>query len=275
MGLAKALPATKDSWSFLYVEHARVERDASAVVVVRESGTTQVPVSALSVLMLGPGTTVTHAAMALLTRHGASVVWCGDEGARFYASGSGETRRANNLLTQAEAWATRRTEVAKRLYRARFDVELSETLTIEQLRGMEGVRVRDLYASLSKETGVAWAGRDASDRSDWLALDPINQALSIANACLYGVCHAALAASGFSTGLGFIHTGKMLAFVYDVADLYKTATCTKAAFEVVGDGVDNLDTRVRTRTRELLTDERVLGRIVGEVQCLLAPEGGA
>lgn len=264
------LPRVSDGWTFLYTEKVRVERADYAIELRDKDGRVPVPVAALSVLMLGPGSTITHAAVLALAEAGCSIVWCGEDGARFYASGLGETRRGQNLEAQAMAWAIpeRHVEVVRRMYTMRFDEHLPEELTIEQVRGREGVRVRQAYANFSRETGVPWNGR-AYRRGDWTAADPINRALSAGNACLYGLCHAAIVATGFAPGLGFVHVGKQLSFVYDIADLYKVDVTIPAAFRAVMGGVDNLESRVRRNLREQFRATRLLERIVPDVQCVL------
>jgi CRISPR-associated protein Cas1 len=148
----------------------------------------------------------------------------------------------------------------------RFDESLEDDMTLEQIRGREGVRVRDTYARMSRETGVAWSGR-AYRPGEWNAADPVNRALSTANACLYGLCHAALVSTGFSPGLGFIHTGKSLAFVYDVADLYKCDVTVPAAFHGAASGpLAGLEGRVRRACRSGFRRSRLLERIVPDVQ---------
>jgi CRISP-associated protein Cas1 len=166
-----------------------------------------------------------------------------------------------------------RSEVVRRLYTMRFPEGLAEGLTIEQIRGHEGVRVRDAYARIARETGVGWSGR-AYRRDDWGSADPVNRALSAANACLYGVCHAAIVATGFSPGLGFVHVGKQLSFVYDIADLYKVEVTVPAAFRAVREGVDKIESRVRRTCRELFHSSRLLERIVPDIQRVvgLVPE---
>ncbi len=270
------LPRVADGWTFLYTEKVRIERSDYAIELRDINGRIQVPVAALSVLMLGPGATITHAAVLALAESGCSIVWCGEGGARFYASGLGETRRAHHLEAQARAWAStaRHAEVVRRLYTMRFSEKLADSLTLEQIRGHEGVRVRDAYANISKEMGVAWTGRSYR-RGDWSSADPVNRALSAANACLYGVCHAAIVATGFSSGLGFLHVGKQLSFVYDIADLYKVEITVPAAFRTVRDGgVDRIESRVRRICRELFHSSRLLERIVPDIQRVigLAPE---
>jgi CRISPR-associated protein Cas1 len=262
------LPRFRDGWSFLYVERVRIEQDQQAIVLMDERGRVSVPVASLSVLMLGPGSTITHAAVLALGDNGCSVVWCGEGSVRFYACGGGETHKAANLMAQATAWAdpTQHLDVVKRLYRMRFPEDLRHDLTLEQLRGMEGVRVREMYARMGRETGVKWSGR-AYKRGDWGAADPVNRALSTANACLYGLCHAAIVSTGFSAGLGFVHSGKMLSFVYDIADLYKCDVSIPLAFEAAREGLNpGFETRVRKLCRQRMWDAKILDRVIPDIQ---------
>lgn len=269
MGLPdlQVLPRFADGLTYLYVEHVRVEQEARAIVLVDARGRVSVPIAALAVLMLGPGTSVTHAAIVTCADNGCSVLFCGEAGVRLYASGTGETRRAGNLLDQARAWADpgEHLRVVKRLYRMRFAEPVPEDATLEQLRGREGVRVRDTYARLARETGVVWRGR-AYKTTDWSASDAVNRALSTANSCLYGLCHAAIVSTGFSTALGFIHTGKTLAFVYDVADLYKCDVTIPIAFECAKGSLDGLEGRVRRACRDRFRQSKLLERIVPDIQ---------
>lgn len=261
------LPRVADSWTFLYTEKVRVERADYAIELRDKTGRVQVPVASISVLLLGPGSTITHAAMLVLAESGCSVVWCGEGMCRFYACGLGETRRAHHLEAQATAWASRskHLEVVRRLYSMRFTDPLPEGLSIEQIRGHEGVRVRDAYAKLSKETGITWKGR-AYKQGEWGAADPVNRALSAANAALYGVVHAALVATGFAPGLGFLHVGKHLSFVYDIADLYKVEMTVPAAFRVASDGYAGVESRARRLCRDLFQGEKLVERIIPDVQ---------
>ena len=266
----RELPKVRDSWSFLYVEHCRVDQEEKAIAIHDAAGKTPVPCATLTALMLGPGTRITHAAIRTLADAGCMVYWTGEEGVRFYAQGMGKTRSAHNFLRQAELWAnaTSRLRVAKRLYQMRFPEVTDDLLTIQQLRGREGLRVRDAYQRASKETGVPWHGR-SYNRGSWSAADPVNRALSSATSCLYGICQAAIVAAGYSTALGFIHTGKMLSFVYDVADLYKPEIAIPIAFRATAAGTENLERRVRVASREAFHHKRILGRIVQDVSYAL------
>lgn len=261
------LPRVEDGWTFLYAEHVRIDRDQNAIMLRDQHSRTPVPVAALSVLMCGPGTSVTHAAMTVMADNGCSVLWVGEGGVRLYASGSGETRRSANLLHQAQVWADekKRMEVVYRMYRMRFPRGVPDHLSLQQLRGMEGVRVREAYANASKLTCVPWTGRSYK-QDDWRNADPVNRALSTANACLYGLCHSAIVATGFSPGLGFIHTGKVLSFVYDIADLYKVDVTIPLAFAVAQEGPRDLERRTRLLCRDVFFRRRLITRVVPDIQ---------
>lgn len=265
-----SLPKFRDGWSYLYVEHCRVEQEAKAVALYDLEGVTSVPCSSVAVMMLGPGTTITHAAVKALAENGCQLVWCGEGGVRLYAHGLGKTRRSANLLHQAAMYADeeRRLRVVRRMYQIRFFEELSEETTLQQIRGMEGARIRDTYARLSRQTRVPWSGRRYNTR-DWGGADPINRALSAANACLYGVCHAGIIAAGFSPAIGFIHTGRMTSFVYDVADLYKTETSIPAAFVTTAEDEHQVERRVRYTLRDFFNQTRILERVVRDIEYVL------
>lgn len=267
------LPKFSDGWSYLYVEHCRIDQEARAIAVHDAAGKVPVPCANLALLMLGPGVSITHAAISVLADHGCLVAWCGEEGVRFYAVGMGETRSAANFLHQARVWAHTdlRMQVVRGLYQLRFSEKLAPGLTLQQIRGMEGVRVREAYAKASRETGVTWSGRSYR-RDKWSSADPVNRALSAANSCLYGICHAAIISAGFSPALGFIHTGKILSFVYDVADLYKTEVSIPVAFRVAAEDKVDLERRVRLTCRDQFVATRILERIIPDIQKILMLE---
>ncbi len=269
------LPKVRDGWSYLYVEHCRIDRSEKAIVLRDERGKVDVPAASLAVLMLGPGTTVTHAAISALADNGCLAIWTGEEGVRFYAEGMGETRSSAAMLQQARLWADPRMhlEVVIRMYQMRFPEPLDPSLTLQQIRGKEGIRVRQAYATASRDYGLPWEGRNYN-RNAWNRGDPVNRALSAANSTLYGICHAAVVSAGYSPALGFIHTGKRLSFIYDVANLYKTEFAVPAAFEEVAKGSDRLETRVRHRMRDIFSERRLLQRIVPDLQRLLSFSGG-
>ncbi len=265
----RELPKFRDSLSYLYIEHGRIEQEAKAIAWYGEDGKVSIPVASLGLLMLGPGTSITHAAINALASNGCLVNWTGEEGVRFYASGTGETRSSMNLMKQAEFWAdpVKHLQVVRKLYLMRFKEALAPELTLEQIRGLEGVRVRTTYAKFSKETGVAWHGRNYK-RGSWSQADPINRAISAGAACLYGVCHSGIVSAGYSPALGFIHTGKQLSFVYDVADLYKMDVLIPAAFQTVSESSEGVERHIRQKLRDTMREAKLLEHIVSDLHSL-------
>ncbi len=264
------LPKLRDGLGYLYVERGIIEQSQKAVELIDKEGRTHIPVASLSALLLGPGTSITHEAVKRLTDNGCSIVWTGEEGVRCYAQGMGETRSAERLLRQASLVSdpAQRLAVVRRMYTFRFGEEVDPDLSLAQIRGMEGARVRGIYAQTSKAYRVPWNGRHYV-RNQWGATDTINRALSAANACLNGLCHAAIVTVGYSPGLGFIHTGKLLSFVYDIADLYKMDLTVPLAFRITAESREKVESRVRDACRDLFYEKKLLGRIVDDMDALL------
>ena len=264
------LPRLRDSLSYHYIEKAIVDRNQNAIEVMQEDGRTLVPAAWLSLIILGPGTSITHAAIKVLMENGCSILWAGEEGMRCYAQGTGETHKAYHLIRQAELVCDRvkREEVVRKMYQMRFEENLDVGMSLAQIRGKEGVRVRKAYAQASKKYGVPWQGRKY-ERSDWLYGDQINRTLSAANALLNGICHSAIVAGGYSPALGFVHTGRTLSFVYDIADLYKTEITIPAAFETFAESQTNTESRVREKCRQCFVEKKLLGQILKDIDRLL------
>ena len=213
----------QDRVSSVYVERCHVDRDENAVVVINKRESVRIPAALVAVLLLGPGTRITHGAVNLLGDSGTAICWVGQQGVRMYASGLGPARGAGLLHRQAYL-VTRpkeRLTVARAMYGMRFPGEDVSTATMQQLRGREGTRIRRLYQAHSQRTGVPWNRREYKAGDAHAAGDDLNGLLSAANAALYGICHAVIVGLGAGPGLGFIHTGSAISFVPDIADLYK------------------------------------------------------
>lgn len=263
------LPKLRDSITYLYLEHAVIEQNDTAIVAIQKDGRIPIPIAAMTCLLLGPGTSITHAAVRAICENGCMAIWCGEGATRFYAAGIGETRSAKNLLRQARMCMDEKLhmQTVRRMYAIRFPKIKTEHLTLQQIRGMEGIRVRKAYELASRVTGVPWSSRTYKNQ-DWDKADPINQALSEANAMLYGLCHAAIVSLGYSPGLGFVHTGKQLSFVYDIADLYKAETTIPAAFEAV-QYQQRSSREIRIRCRKYFANAHVLSRIARDIAWIL------
>lgn len=264
----------EDRVSTVYIEHCHVDRAENAVVVVNRERTVRIPAAFIGAVLLGPGTRITHGAVRLLGDSGTSICWVGEHGVRMYAAGLGPSRGAQLVLRQAYL-VTRpveRLRVARAMYGLRFPDEDVTAATMQQLRGREGTRVKRIYREQAELNGVTWDARQYK-RDDPDSSDDVNSLLSMGNSCLYAACHAAIVGIGASPALGFVHTGKSLSFVLDIADLYKAEYTIPLAFELAAAGrTDESDVRYALRDR--FSDGRFMGRVVSDVRRLLL-EGAA
>lgn len=262
----------KDRVSVLYIEKGNLDVLDGAFVVVDKNGVrTHIPVGGVACLMLEPGTRVSHAAVTLASRVGCLLVWIGDAGVRLYASGQPGGARADRLLYQAKLALDddARLKVVRRMYALRFKEEPPAKRSVEQLRGIEGVRVRKMYELLAKQYGVTWKTREY-DHTEWGSGDVPNRCLSSATSCLYGICEAAILAAGYAPAVGFIHTGKPQSFVYDIADIFKFETVVPVAFRVASRKPTNPERDVRLACRDAFRQSKILNRIIPTIEQVLA-----
>lgn len=267
------LVRAEDRLSFAYFEHCIINRDNNAITVSDDTGTIHLPAANLGVLMLGPGTNITHQAMVVIGENGATVVWVGERGVRMYAFGRPLTHSAGLLQRQASLVSNtrKRLGVARAMYQMRFQHEDVSSCTMQQLRGREGARIRKVYRHWSAETGVSWDKR-TYDHDDFDAGTEINKALSAAHTCLYGIAHSVIVALGCSPGLGFVHVGHERSFVYDIADLYKAEISIPVAFRTAAMHPDDIGSATRHAMRDAVYDLSLMKRISHDIPKLLGSD---
>lgn len=265
----QALARVGDRISFLYAERCVVNREGNSLTIKDQRGIAHLPATQIAALLLGPGTRITYAAMALLGDAGVSTVWVGERGVRYYAHGRPPAKSSRMAEIQAGVVTHQRKRLncARRMYSMRFPGEDVSGLTMAQLRGREGARMKKVYETESKRTGVYW-NRRSYDPNDFDSSDPINQALTAGSAALYGVAHAVIAALGFVPSLGVIHTGTDRSFVYDIADLYKAEISIPAAFDAVAAAVGQPSVEVRRHVRDAVVELRLMPRMVKDLKSL-------
>ncbi len=260
----------------VFVEHARLDvLDGAFVAVDADGNRTHLPVGGLACLMLEPGARISHAAIALAARAGTLVTWVGEGGVRLYSAGQPGGARSDKLLWQASLALgdAARLRVVRKMYALRFGEDAPQRRSIEQLRGIEGVRVRKTYELLAQQYGVNWQRR-AYDPGDWNAADIPNRCLSSATACLHGLSEAAVLAAGYAPAIGFLHTGKPQSFVYDIADLYKLDTVVPEAFRIAGLAQKGkldmpVERAVRLACRDAFRKSGLLARIIPRIEEVL------
>lgn len=266
------MPRIADRVTFVYVEHAKINRVDGAITVAESRGIVRVPAAMVGILLLGPGTDISHRAMELLGDSGTSVAWVGEHGVRQYAHGRSLAHTSRFLEMQAKLVSNTHTrlQVARKMYQLRFPEEDVSSFTMQQLRAKEGARVRRMYRKMAQEYGVKWDGR-TYDPDNYAGGDPVNQALSAANVALYGLAYSAISAMGMSAGLGFVHTGHDLSFVYDVADLYKAGITVPIAFQIASEYKEgeNVGRISRQKVRDAFVDGKIFGQIVQDIQMLI------
>lgn len=275
------LPKISDRLSFIYLEHCTINREDSAIKVTDTDGDAFIPAALITTLLLGPGSKITHRAMELIGDSGVGVVWVGEHGVRYYAHGRALNSHTHLLLKQAEIVSNTRKhlDVVRKMYQMRFPNEDVSGLTLQQLRGREGSRVRTAYREQSKLYGVEWDGREYNP-DDFKSGSAVNQALSGGNVCLYGLAHAVICALGCSAGLGFVHIGHECSFAYDIADLYKAKTTIPIAFEMAAKVRDEFDGKipmdflgmVRRRLRDEIVKLHLLEQMVRDIKYVLSEQ---
>ena len=265
----------KERVSMIFVWYGRIDVKDGAFVVIDKNGIRKhIPVGSVACIMLEPGTRVSHAAVRLAAQVGTLLVWVGEAGVRLYASGQPGGARSDRLLYQAKLALDDelRLKVVRKMYEIRFGEPAPAKRSVEQLRGIEGARVRKTYQLLAKRYGVNWKGR-RYDPKDWAKGDVANRCVSAATACLYGITEAAILAAGYAPAVGFIHTGKPLSFVYDIADIYKFDTVVPEAFKIAAKSPVNPDKAVRLACRDIFRETKILKKIIPGIEDVLNAGG--
>lgn len=263
----------KDRMSMIFVRKGQIDvRDGAFVVIDEVNGERMhIPVGAVTCLMLEPGTRVSHAAVKLAATVGTLLIWIGDAGVRLYSAGQPGGARSDKLLYQAQLALddSLRLKVVRKMFELRFGESPPSRRSVDQLRGMEGARVRKTYQLIAKQYGVKWSGR-RYDPAQWDASDVANQCLSAATACLYGITEAAILAAGYAPAIGFLHTGKPKSFVYDIADIVKFDTVVPAAFRVAARNPPVPEREVRIACRDAFKQAKILQRLIPMIEEVLA-----
>ncbi len=268
---SKPIPI-KERHSILFLQYGQLDvKDGSFVLIDKNGVRTHIPIGGIACLMLEPGTRVSHTAVAMAAEVGCLLIWVGEGGVRLYSAGQPGGARADRLLYQARLALddSLRIKVVRAMYKYRFKEEPPLRRSIQQLRGIEGARVRELYKMLAKQYGVEWKGRNY-DYSDWDKGDVPNRCLSAATHCLYGICEAAILAAGYAPAIGFLHTGKPQSFVYDIADLFKFETVVPIAFQVASKKPENPARETRHYCRNSFRKHHVLKKLIPTIEEILA-----
>lgn len=263
----------KDRRSMIFIAMGRIDvRDGAFVVIDEVNGERMhIPVGSVACILLEPGTRISHAAVKLASTTGTLLIWVGEAGVRVYSVGQPGGARSDRLLYQAKLALDDelRLKVVRKMFELRFGEPAPQRRSIDQLRGIEGARVRKTYQILAQQYGIEWHGR-RYDPKNWSKGDIINQCISAATACLYGVTEAAVLAAGYAPAIGFLHSGKPLSFVYDIADLIKFDTVIPVAFKIASSYPKSPDRQVRQACREAFRKNNTLRKLIPLIEEVLA-----
>lgn len=267
----------KHRLSFLWLEKGHLHVEDGAFNWIDHEGTrVQIPVGQVTCIMLEPGTRITHAAIALAAQSGTLLSWVGEGGVRLYSCGQPGGARSDKLLYQAklELDDELRLKVVREMFSIRFG-KAPQNRSVDQLRSMEGDRVKKLYKLIARQYGLEWHGRKY-DPKKWADGDLINRSISVSTACLYGITEAAVLAAGYAPAIGFLHTGKPRSFVYDIADLFKFETVIPVAFRCAaaikkskGD-LPTAERLVRYGCRDNFRQTKILAKLIPTIERVLA-----
>jgi CRISPR-associated protein Cas1 len=283
LGLEKARIPHADRHGLVWLDRGRLEVEDGCLRCITpgggdlDPGNYQIPHQAVSIILLGPGSSITHDALRLLARHGCALAAVGEGGVRFYTAPPLLPDSSAAARSQVTLWADPKTrmEVARAMYAMRFG-EFVLTRDIEVLRGQEGARIKRSYQLAAQRFGISWSGR-YYERENPDASDAPNQAMNHAATAMSAAATVAVASVGAIPQLGFIHEDSGQAFVLDIADLYRHDVTLEIAFGAVQEslkGAVPLERLVRRRATKLLRQRAVIPSMIDKIKTLLrlAPE---
>ena len=238
-----------------------------------EAGEYGIPFQSLSMILLGPGSTVSHDALRLMARHGTALIAVGEDGVRCYTAPPLGPDTSEVARRQMRAWSDadgERIEVARRMYALRLG-EVLPRRDLNALRGIEGARMKRTYRLVAERFDIDWHGR-RYDRSNPLAADLPNQAINHASVAVTSAAAIAVTAIGAIPQLGFIHEHSGEAFVLDIADLFRDTILLPAAFKSAKAVHDNprlnIERQTRRTTGDMLRSERVIPKMIERIKGL-------
>lgn len=241
------VPMCKDRWTPIYLEHGHLEVENYSIKWIDSIGThMSIPVAMLSCIILGPGSTITHAAIVSCSKTNTPIVWMGDDGLYYYATGVNVNERCQTTINHAKLYSNNenRLTIARKMFNHRFPDAALDDKTLDQMKGIEGNRIRNAYRDMSKKYSVEWACRNTNGIYG-IDVDDLNLSLNILNFNLYCICLSVATTMGYIPALGFIHSDGKIPFIYDLADLYKVDITFDVAFSTYAD--------IRRYNKQLLT----------------------
>ncbi|AOG02840.1 type I-E CRISPR-associated endonuclease Cas1e [Bosea sp. RAC05] len=285
LGLETARLPHADRHGLVYLDRGRLSVEDGALSFSGvgggpgggSAGDYVIPHQSISLVLLGPGGSVTQDALRTLARHGAGLVAVGEDGVRLYTAPPLLSDFSHLARRQVSLWADAkqgRMHVARRMYAMRLG-ELLPHRDITVLRGIEGSRVKETYRLSAQRIGIKWNGR-FYDRTNPMAADLPNQALNHASSALEGAAAIAVTATATIPQLGFIHEDSGQSFVLDVADLFRDQITVNSAFRAVkavqANPTLSIERTARRMVGEALRKQSVIACMIDRIKALFAPD---
>jgi CRISP-associated protein Cas1 len=285
LGLAEARIPHADRHGLLWLARGNLYvQDGTLHFCAAESehlkaGDYAIPYQSVSIILLGPGSTVSHDVLRLLARHGTLLAAVGEDGVKFYSAPPMGQGRSEVARKHARLWAdeTARLGAARRMYAWRFGRVLPHK-DISVLRGIEGARIKETYRLVADQFGVKWEGRHY-DRQSPTAADIPNQAINHASTFVEAAADVAVAAVGALPPLGFIHEDSSNAFTLDVADLYRAEITLPLAFRIakraISDPSLHLERELRKEAGRIFHKQQLIPKMIDRIKELLGVDDGS
>lgn len=280
LGLETARIPHADRHGLLWLDRGNLTVESGCLRFVTaggylDPGDYQIPHQSVSMILLGPGSTISHDALRLLARHGTVMAAVGDGGVRLYTAPPLGPDRSDVARRQAMHWSEpgSRLDVARRMYAWRLG-EVLPHRDIAVLRGIEGARMKESYKLTAHRFGVEWRGR-RYDRANPTAADLPNQAINHAATAVQAAAAIAVASLSALPQLGFIHEDSDQAFVLDIADIFRDSTTLAVAFAAAKEAAassDSIDRIVRRRAATAFRKDRVIPGMIDRIKALFDVE---
>lgn len=269
------IPQIKERYPFIYLEHGRLEIDDSSVKWIDANyNIVRLPIASILSILLGPGTSITHEAIKVCASANCTISWVGADTLIYYANGISPTSDTRIMRNQVQLALNpkKRLAIARRMFSFRFtDVDINDK-SLSQLKGLEGIRVKQSYEKFAEKYQVGWTGRRYIP-GKFIMSDITNKILTASNTALYAIILSSIITLGYSPYFGFVHTGSPLPFVYDIADLYKEKLTIELSFQLTKElgGEYNRET-VANEFIDKILELKILKRISKDISYIL--EGG-
>lgn len=282
LGLATSRIPHADRHGLLWLSRGRLSVQdgtlhfVTAGTELLAAGRYDIPYQTVSLLLLGPGTEITHDVLRLCGSHGTGLVAVGEDGVRLYSAPPRGPDQSALARRQAMLWADpdERNGVARAMYALRLGERLPRR-DIAALRGIEGARMRETYKLTAKRFGIPWQGRNYDRRSPE-ATDSPNMALNHAAVAVRAAAEVAVAATATIPQLGFIHEDSSLSFALDIADLFRDEFTLQVAFQGYlqweKSGSDSLERVVRRLAGAELRKKKVIPSMIDRIKELLGAD---